>query len=137
MPSDTKPQLRERSGGSRLVTRRSVITSLPLVAGLAGVGTASARPSFPDQLPLPTGFQPEGTTTGYGSEFFVGSLATGALYRGDYRTGAGTVVDTITYSKFDVPTTVAGFGRSLYAVNARFGIGDPTDAEYSILRVPR
>lgn len=36
---------------------------------------------------------------------------------------------------FDVPTTVARFGNSLYLPNARFGISDPSAAEYWITRV--
>ena len=59
-------------------------------------GTA-ARPNgsprtFSDVIPLPTGFQPEGIVTGRGTAFFVGSLAGGAIYRGDLRTGEGNVL---------------------------------------------
>jgi sugar lactone lactonase YvrE len=49
---------------------------------------------------------------------------------------SGTVVDEITSDDFDVPTTVAGFGSSLYVVNARFGtLDDP--AGYWVTRVDR
>jgi sugar lactone lactonase YvrE len=47
---------------------------------------------------------------------------------------SGTLLEPITDSAFDVPTTVAGFGNALYAVNARFGVMDP-DAEYDVIRV--
>lgn len=47
--------------------------------------------TFPAVLPLPDGFQPEGIVTGRGHVFFVGSLANGAVYRGDLRTGEGEV----------------------------------------------
>ena len=54
---------------------------------------------------------------------------------------SGTVVDTITNTdvdgRFSVPTTIAAFGRDLYAVNARFGVGNPAKAEYTVVRVPR
>lgn len=92
MTDGTKRQERSRSTSGPSVTRRTVLTSIPVLAGLGSVGTASARPTFPEILPLPTGFQPEGITSGFGTEFFVGSLATGALYRGDYRTGSGEVL---------------------------------------------
>jgi sugar lactone lactonase YvrE len=52
---------------------------------------ASAR-SFPDVIALPTGFQPEGIAVGRGHTFFVGSIPTGAVYRGDLRTGEGAVL---------------------------------------------
>jgi sugar lactone lactonase YvrE len=49
----------------------------------------------------------------------------------------GTIVDTITSSAFDVPTTIAPFGNSLYAVNARFTTPPTPDTEYTVVRVPR
>lgn len=48
--------------------------------------------TFPDVLPLPTGFQPEGIATGRGTEFFVGSFPLGAVYKGDLRHGEGAVL---------------------------------------------
>ncbi|WP_148571704.1 superoxide dismutase [Nocardioides caldifontis] len=39
-------------------------------------------------------------------------------------------------SDFDVPTTVALVGHSLWAVNARFGNPDPENARYWLTRVP-
>ena len=49
----------------------------------------------------------------------------------------GAVTATITDSDFDVPTTIARKGNSLYAVNARFGTPNPTQAEYDVVRVAR
>jgi hypothetical protein len=48
--------------------------------------------SFPEQIFLPNGFMPEGIESGKGSEFYVGSLATGAIYKGDFRTGEGSIL---------------------------------------------
>jgi sugar lactone lactonase YvrE len=59
--------------------------SILALAGFAA--TAAAAPVFPDVIPLPTGFQPEGIATGRGTEVFAGSLATGAVVKGDLRTG--------------------------------------------------
>jgi hypothetical protein len=50
---------------------------------------------------------------------------------------SGGVVDTITDSDFDVPTTIAEFGHSLYAVNARFGTSPPPDVEYDVVKVSK
>jgi len=70
--------------------RRRPLFGLLLVAALSltMIGSASAQ-TFPDVIPLPDGFQPEGIATGTGSTFYAGSLATGAVFRGDLRTGEG------------------------------------------------
>lgn len=47
----------------------------------------------------------------------------------------GTVVAHLTDDDFDIPTTVALLGDSLYAVNARFGTAGPQPAEYWITRI--
>lgn len=79
--------------------RRAVLTVLgATVLTLAG-GAVSAAPAgatgtdvFPKVIALPDGFQPEGIATGRGTSFYVGSLADGAIYRGDVLTGAGSVL---------------------------------------------
>jgi sugar lactone lactonase YvrE len=48
---------------------------------------------------------------------------------------SATLTNTITDPNFDVPTTVAAFGRGLCAVNARFGVANPESATYTIVRV--
>jgi sugar lactone lactonase YvrE len=50
---------------------------------------------------------------------------------------AGKVVKQITDPNFDVPTTVAAFGRRLYLPNARFGIANPETATYTAVGVRR
>ena len=47
--------------------------------------------NFKDQIDLPNGFFPEGIESGRGTSFFVGSLIDGAIWRGDVRTGSGSV----------------------------------------------
>lgn len=49
---------------------------------------------------------------------------------------SGSVVDELT-GDFDVPTTVARFGSSLYVVNARFGTTDDPPVPYWVTRVDR
>jgi sugar lactone lactonase YvrE len=65
-----------------------------LVAVLAGGLPASpgkgGRP-FPQVIQLPTGFRPEGIEVGRGTTFYVGSVANGAVFRGDLRTGKGAI----------------------------------------------
>jgi hypothetical protein len=43
--------------------------------------------------------------------------------------------DPITDSDFRIPTTVAEFGSSLYAVNARFDVAPGPDVEYEVVAV--
>ena len=70
---------------------RHLHTGLIVLAGL--VCLASVRTStqaFPDLIPLPADFGPEGITVGYGSTFYAGSLAAstrGQILVGDLRTG--------------------------------------------------
>ncbi len=62
-----------------------------------------------------------------------------AVLRLDTAGTTGRRTATITSDRFDVPTTVARWGRSLYLPNARFGSTgdvDPADASYEVNRVP-
>jgi sugar lactone lactonase YvrE len=53
---------------------------------------ALAKSTFPTTIPLPNGWQPEGIAIGNGTTFYVGSIPTGAIFRGDLRTGQGAVL---------------------------------------------
>ena len=76
---------------TRTSRQRSIIVLLLFAIGFLTMGAASAQ-SFPDVIPLPNGFQPEGIASGTGMTFYVGSIPTGAVYRGDLRTGEGAVL---------------------------------------------
>jgi DNA-binding beta-propeller fold protein YncE len=114
-----------------------------LVMTLALIGCADVEPpttavpailasaTFPDVIPLPDGFWPEGITFGRGSTFYVGSIATGAVYRGDARTGTGSLlvpaepgVEKIGM-KYDARTdrlyVAAGFTGQAFAYDASSG----------------
>jgi sugar lactone lactonase YvrE len=60
--------------------------ALSLVMALGLWSPVSAQ-SFPEIIPMPDGFQPEGITLGIGHTAYVGSLAGGAIYTVDLRTG--------------------------------------------------
>ena len=70
---------------------RSLVMLLLLVVSLTMVAAAPAR-AFPPVIPRPNGFQPEGIARGRGTTFYVGSIPTGAIYRGNLRTGQGAVL---------------------------------------------
>ncbi|MBB4079788.1 hypothetical protein GGR28_002415 [Lewinella aquimaris] len=52
------------------------------------------RKAFSDLLPLPDGFAPEGIVAGDGNDYFVGSLADGSIYQGNFQSGEGEVIYT-------------------------------------------
>jgi sugar lactone lactonase YvrE len=52
----------------------------------------SAAAAFPQVIQLPRGFQPEGIEVGRGTTFYVGSVANGAIYRGNLRSGTGAIL---------------------------------------------
>jgi sugar lactone lactonase YvrE len=68
-----------------------IFALLAMLTALA-VGPAQASSNWPQVIPLPTGFQPEGIDIGNGHTFYVGSIPTGAVFRGDLRTGTGAVL---------------------------------------------
>ena len=70
---------------------RRLVLLLTTLACLA-VPAALAKGSFPETIPLPNGFQPEGIAVGKGDTFYVGSIPTGAVYAGSLRTGTGNVL---------------------------------------------
>jgi sugar lactone lactonase YvrE len=65
-----------------------------LVTALVALVAASAAlaKSFPGTIALPNGWQPEGIAVGNGNTFYVGSIPTGAVYRGDLRSGKGATL---------------------------------------------
>lgn len=70
--------------------RRFVLLTTIIV--LVSATAAGAGNRFPDQIDLPNGFFPEGIDIARGGTFYVGSIPTGAVYRGDVRTGEGAVL---------------------------------------------
>jgi sugar lactone lactonase YvrE len=93
-------------------------------AVLVGIApSAAAKEPFPDVIQLPIGFRPEGIEVGKGSTFYVGSVANGAIYRGDLRTGIGAIL---------VPGTDgrAATGIELDSRNRLFVAGAGTGSAY-------
>jgi sugar lactone lactonase YvrE len=74
----------------RRMVRRILVVML-FVAALAA-GAHAASPQFPERIPLPNGFQPEGIAIAPGGTFYVGSIPTGAIYRGSVKTGKGSIL---------------------------------------------
>jgi sugar lactone lactonase YvrE len=75
----------------RTITAVGVLLAVGAVLS-AGSPAAPQKGPFPEVIQLPTGFRPEGIEVGKGTTFYVGSVANGAVYRGDLRTGTGAVL---------------------------------------------
>jgi sugar lactone lactonase YvrE len=94
------------------------------------IAAVSAAAAFPQVIQLPRGFQPEGIEVGRGTTFYVGSVANGAIFRGDLRSGngailvagqAGKAATGIELDRFN-RLFVAGAGTgNAYVYNARTG----------------
>jgi len=73
----------------RVLSIAGVVTAA--ACAIAG-GSSAAGKAFPQVIQLPRGFQPEGIEVGRGTTFYVGSVANGAVYRGNLRTGRGGIL---------------------------------------------
>jgi outer membrane protein assembly factor BamB len=92
---------------------------------------AAAGHAFPATIALPNGWQPEGIAIGRGATIYAGSLATGAIYRANLRTGQGSVLvppqegRVAVGMKFDLRTNLlyvaGGATGDIYVYDARTG----------------
>jgi sugar lactone lactonase YvrE len=114
--------------GSVLALAVVVAAIMALVVSNAMPGQAKARPKV---VSLPDGFQPEGIATKGANDFFVGSIPTGDIFKGDLR-----IADSDDDPFIDAPDGRSAIGLSLrngvlfvaggetgqgYAYNARTG----------------
>jgi sugar lactone lactonase YvrE len=75
----------------RLTSVRRMLVLL-VVAAIATLPATAGAATFPDLIRLPDGWQPEGIAAGRGTSLYVGSIPTGAVWKGDARTGQGDVL---------------------------------------------
>ena len=71
--------------------RNSVGLFLLTLMTMAVASPIAAR-AFPEVIPLPNGFQPEGIVIGEGKTAFAGSLANGDIFAADLVSGTGGIV---------------------------------------------
>lgn len=72
--------------------RRKVLLTIWAAVAAAVLATPlAANGNFPEKIALPDGFRPEGIAIGKRGTFYVGSIPTGAIYRGSLKTGEGAV----------------------------------------------
>jgi hypothetical protein len=109
---------------------RKIVQLLVIAAmsvALVPLSPAEGNPNFPERIDLRNGWFPEGIDAGRGSSYFVGSLADGAVWKGNLRSGTGDVLAPgapglvsvgVAYERRRDRLWVAGGGPAL------FGIGD-------------
>jgi sugar lactone lactonase YvrE len=109
---------------------RRLLTTVALALftlGAVVIGTGNPAGAtagrFPVDIPLPNGWRPEGLTIGMGTNFYVGSLVDGAVFRGNLATGRGDVFIPGTPGTAKTGLKVDGRNR-LWAAGA--GGGDAT-----------
>jgi sugar lactone lactonase YvrE len=96
-----------------------------MLATLLAFAALAAAP-FPQTIPLPAGWSPEGLATGKGTTFYAGSRVNGAVYRGDLRTGAGAVLVPGQTGRQALGMKVRG--RKLYVAGGMTGFAYVYDA---------
>jgi len=60
------------------------------MAAIAVLPATAGATVFPETIRLPDGFQPEGIASERGTSLYVGSIPTGAIWKGDARMGMST-----------------------------------------------
>lgn len=90
---------------------------------------SAIRQEFPDEILLPTGFQPEGIAIGTNQTFYVGSLTNGQIYKGNLRTGAGKPLTTVTGPDQTVGLSFDKRSGYLYAAKGFSGMGAVYNSE--------
>jgi hypothetical protein len=103
--------------GTRIAAKRSVLALATIVAAIIALVVANATPgeagrTRPKVVSLPDGFQPEGIATQGANRFFVGSIPTGDIFRGDLR-----IADSGDDVFIDAPS-----GRSAIGLELRRGV---------------
>jgi sugar lactone lactonase YvrE len=68
------------------------VLALLVLAAVAVLPATAGAATFPDTIRLPDGWQPEGIASGRGTSLYVGSIPTGAVWKGDARSGRGDVL---------------------------------------------
>jgi sugar lactone lactonase YvrE len=71
---------------------RTALLAVLALALIAPASPAKQGKNLQQRIALPNGFQPEGIASTGGKDLFVGSIPTGAIWRGNARTGAGGVL---------------------------------------------
>ena len=101
------------------------------VFGQIPTGIAAYAETFPSIILLPDGFRPEGVVVGRGHHIYAGSLANGAIYRSDLRTGAGEIIVPGQEGRIAVGLSFDKRSNFLFVAGGGTGAGYVYDAQTS------
>ena len=114
----------------RLIIAITLMT-VTLMGWLGSDQMAVQAKAFPNLIPLPNGFQPEGVATGRGTDLFVGSLGSldangnpnpgGAIYKADLRSGQGALLVNPREGRMAVGLAVDQRTNYLFVAGGIFG----------------
>ncbi len=104
------------------------LTVLVFIATMVAPVAVAATGAFPDVIPLPDGWRPEGITLGKGAESYVGSLGTGAIYRVDLASGDGEIAVPPQEGRIAVGLAFDARSGLIYAAGGNGGAGYVYDA---------
>ena len=109
--------------------KRTLLVLAMLAVAVVGGSQAASNQANPDVIPLPDGFQPEGIAIS-GNTFYVGSIPTGAIYRGDLRTGQGRVFVSPRPGRAAIGVDVDQMGSNPFDSGRIIVAGGPTGNGY-------
>jgi sugar lactone lactonase YvrE len=109
--------------------RRTLTILASLVFATLLVLPGLAAEPFPEVMPLPDGFRPEGIAIGPGNTFYVGSIGSGAVYRGDLRTGEGDLLVQPVPGRAAIGVDLDRTGQFLFVAGGPTGQGYVYDAQ--------
>lgn len=73
--------------------RITLLAAWVAVAASVLAAPLGAGGGLPEKIALPDGFRPEGIAISQNGTFYVGSIPTGAIYRGSLKTGEGEIIN--------------------------------------------
>jgi type IV secretory pathway TrbL component len=122
----------------RAVVRRFVLFVVALAFVLVPWPATAAPPeNFPARINLPNGFFPEGIENGRGTSVYVGSIANGAIWRGDVRTGSGAVFADGAQSWASIGIAYESSRNRLWVAGGGPSIAGSGDVRVGVRRVKR
>jgi hypothetical protein len=113
----------------RLFALVPAVAALTVAAAAAPAAAAGTHTTFfPEVIRLPNGWRPEGLVIGPGVTVYVGSLADGAIWRGNLFTGQGDVFIPGTAGQATTGLEFESTRNRLWAAGAGTGTGKVYDA---------
>jgi sugar lactone lactonase YvrE len=95
--------------------RRFTVVVIAIAAALVAAVPLGAGSSFPQRIQLPNGFAPEGISVAADGTFYVGSIPTGAVFKGNLRTGEGEILVPGSHGRAAIGVDVDQRGRVFVA----------------------